>query len=583
MKKLFCLCLASLHICGCASFTSQTAFRNNSFAPAGTEDFRFVVMGDNRPWVYADDPITQNEYFLGNIDRSNAAQADFAVLAGDLILGYINDTEIIRQEWIAYADACKKFQMPYVSVVGNHDVWDKDSQRIWRQRYGAQYFSWNHKGCHFIALSSEIVGQSGRITGRQIRWLKKDLEKARSARRIFVFLHRPLWENPEKAEGEGNQWNRDVHPLLAQYEVDSVFAGHMHKYTLSPTRDNVRYVITGGAGAELDPYELAGHFFHFLTVDVKGNSSSFKVVTPDETLPPDCVTAEKIEDLRNALSVEPLSRLPEDRRPVIRLGIHNITDKEVTTLVTMGTNNPSWKIETRELIIPPGITKELPIELQVGTALLPLPTTLLEIVHGERKLFGWDTFVPEAFSKLLRFVPEWNIVGPFDLGLVDVTDEERVDTERYKTTTMSGWDSLLPPEERVKLDAVYEGKDHKKIHWRNIKAEDNGYVNMDTFYEEIDYAVACAVAYVHSPEGGKYQASTGSDDSILVRVNGSEVWRYHAQRGAAPDQDIFEINLSKGWNEILLKVAERWGGWGFYFRIVDPDNTLKFSSTNPSS
>ncbi|MCK4463064.1 MAG: HAMP domain-containing histidine kinase, partial [Candidatus Omnitrophica bacterium] len=35
------------------------------------------------------------------------------------------------------------------------------------------------------------------------------------------------------------------------------------------------------------------------------------------------------------------------------------------------------------------------------------------------------------------------------------------------------------------------------------------------------------------------------------------------------DKDIIEVRFIKGWNKILIKTAENWGSWGFYFRITD--------------
>ena len=104
-------------------------------------------------------------------------------------------------------------------------------------------------------------------------------------------------------------------------------------------------------------------------------------------------------------------------------------------------------------------------------------------------------------------------------------------------------------------------------------------MDLDELYYQEDDAVALAVVYVHSPATRTYEMRAGSDDSLAVRVNGLEVWRQSGARGATPDDDVFEAQLEAGWNEVLLKVAEFWGGWGFFFRIVDPNDELKFALT----
>ncbi len=570
MRKILSVLLVCAVICSCSVVPKKAPYEKNNF--------RFIVMGDNRPWWKGKDIVTQNEYFIGNIKRANACKPDFAVIVGDLIHGYTDNADLINREWDAYGEVCKRFNMAYISVVGNHDIWDKQSQEIWLKRYGPLYFSWDYKRCHFIALCTEIVGEMNKITGEQLEWLKADLKKATSARRIFVFMHKPLWAYDPKGKESQNQWNREVHPILAQYGVDTVFAGHWHQYTLYPKRDGVRYVITGGAGAEFYGGELRGEFYHFITVDVKGDSATFKVVTAEKELPPDCVTSEKIKALKKAVSLEPLVELPMDKPVLMKLDIENPTDMDVEAIVKWKQDDSSWEIESAKCHIPAGGKRVLDIKAGIDGEILPLPNGSVEFKRGKRKLFRWKLAID--CGRYMPLITEWNVTGPFDLGFTDETEDRKQDEKPYKTAYMKGWDGLLPPEEGVDLTAVYKGKGTKDVRWQEVKADEQGFIDIDALYEDTDYAVACAVAYIYSPEGGEYKISVGSDDSILVRINGKEVWRNRALRGAAPDQDVFNAELRKGWNEILLKIADRWGDWGFYFRIIDPAKTLKFSKGN---
>jgi hypothetical protein len=574
VKKLICLLFAYVFVCGCASQLQQDAFQQNVFEADATGDFRFVVMGDSRPWGQGEDIITQNEYFLANIDRANASQADFVVNVGDLILGYTPNVELINQQWDAYDKACKRFDIPYISVIGNHDVWDEQSQQIWQRRYGPLYFSWDHKGCHFIALCSEIVGQIDEITGKQLKWLETDLGKAASARRIFVFLHKPLWRY-EPAEGEKqNQWERDVHPLLAKYNVDTVFAGHWHQYILCPTMDGVRYVVTGGAGAELgDAYELAGAFFHFVTVDVAGKSSRMKVVTPKGQLASDCVTTRKIDNLEKAIYIEPMQHLPRDGNILLPIHVTNPTAQPAKAILLWDVNGTTWQVDEAETLIPAG-SRETMVAKVKYQSLFPLPEARVKLVDGERVLFGWQ-FLGRAFSKIGRFVVDWNVVGPFDLGIKDVEAD-------FLEVAMPGWESPLPPERIVDLGATYSGKSSNQVAWQVVQANENGYIDLNRVFNKEDDVAACAVVYVYSPTAGKYPVAVGSDDSIVVRVNGREVWRNRVLRSARPDDDTFMVELQKGWNEVLLKVVDHTGDWGFYLRIIDPDRTLQFSPVRGS-
>ena len=133
-KRLVLLSVICLLICVCAP-------------PLRASDFSFVFMSDNAPWRTSDG-ITQNEYFLGNIERTNGYNSDFVVLGGDHILGYVgSNSALLHAKWDAYDDTCENFMMPSYSIVGNHDVYNSQSESIWISRYGDLYFSWNHMVC----------------------------------------------------------------------------------------------------------------------------------------------------------------------------------------------------------------------------------------------------------------------------------------------------------------------------------------------------------------------------------------------------------------------------------------------------
>ena len=433
MRKVIMMLLICLLLCGCEAGLDKQA--------ADVKGFRFVVMGDNRPWWQGEDTITQNRYFKGNIERANALKPDFVVIGGDLIYGYSDDAELINRMWDAFDEVCESFEMPIYLVVGNHDVWDEQSRDIWQERYGPEYFSWDYKGCHFIALSSEVVGQTNRITGKQLEWLKDDLAGAAGAERIFVFVHKPLW-------AEGEEWNKNVHPLLAKYGVDTVFGSHWHQYTLYPAKDGVRYVITGGAGAETEPYELAGGFFHILNVQVKGSSSSLSVVTAEGQLPPDCVTLDKVKALEESLIVRPLERLPEEGQVEIEMMVTNPTNRRIKAIATIeASGKDDWYTGQNEVSLEPGESKSFTVKAKVGQNVFPLPKSNLELIDGEKKLFGWEGFLKQAF---INVVPETTPEGV--LGTVINPGFEDGDT-----TGWTVWAGDLSPSKTVAHTGDYGG------------------------------------------------------------------------------------------------------------------------------
>ena len=248
---------------------------------AGAREFRFAVLGDNRSTA----PVVQPLPFKWAIEELNLLNPDFVVIVGDLIRGYTSDNELLKKEWDEFDRVVATFRMPFHLVVGNHDVWDENSEQVFKDRYGKLYYSFDHKGSHFIVLDSDLTSCFQKIDEAQLDWLKGDLEAHKDAEHIFVFLHKPLWlKGDPKEDREGfpeeiaDHWNQVVHPLLARYNVDAVIAGHFHYFRNDGVRDGIRYLITGGAGAPLRGERADGGYYHWIRVDVKPEQVIFTVM-----------------------------------------------------------------------------------------------------------------------------------------------------------------------------------------------------------------------------------------------------------------------------------------------------------------
>ena len=60
--------------------------------------------------------------------------------------------------------------------------------------------------------------------------------------------------------------------------------------------------------------------------------------------------------------------------------------------------------------------------------------------------------------------------------------------------------------------------------------------------------------------------SFGSDVAIKVWLNGQEVLSKFVTRGAEADQELLELKLDAGRNELLIKIVNTGGIGGFYFQ-----------------
>lgn len=134
-------------------------------------------------------------------------------------------------------------------------------------------------------------------------------------------------------------------------------------------------------------------------------------------------------------------------------------------------------------------------------------------------------------------------------------------TERNKESR-DIFDMAFPPEtpsaEGVKWSLVTRG----------IGSYD---ITLDASFGSGDHCAAYLWTRIWSPEEQDARLELGSDDAIKAWFNGKLVHANYTHRGVSPRQDIVNVKLQKGWNELLLKVVNHEGGWGFCCRVRKPD------------
>jgi len=138
-------------------------------------------------------------------------------------------------------------------VMGEHDYYF-DLGEYWSKLYGPQYYSFDHKGVHFVVLNSiltfdewtfhrwptaeqrmqEMAGLDNpnsspfMVGEKQRNWLREDLAKISHETPIVVFSHSPL----QKIYKGWNFWTDDaeeVQALLQPFNSVNVIYGHVHQ------------------------------------------------------------------------------------------------------------------------------------------------------------------------------------------------------------------------------------------------------------------------------------------------------------------------------------------------------------------
>lgn len=162
----------------------------------------------------------------------------------------------------------------------------------------------------------------------------------------------------------------------------------------------------------------------------------------------------------------------------------------------------------------------------------------------------------DKFFKETNAITGYYIIGPFD----NKTPENK----------FAGLNIAYPPEEKVDLQAVYSGKGNRKIRWRKIGMKDmfsDGFVGLRHLLGTVDLAVGYAWVQMEAMTECCLKLLTGSDDGIAVWLNHKRVFSIDAVRCAQRDQNAVDLFLKHGYNELLFKISQKYGGWGFYARF----------------
>jgi hypothetical protein len=159
-------------------------------------------------------------------------QPDFIIHTGDV-------SQLSRDDEFDDADQIlKETGLPVFFVPGEHDMLDPDGGKAFRDRFGrgtlgAGWYSFDHKGVHFVGLVNVAdlkPGGMGNLGADQLKWLAADLAGRPSSTPIVVFAHIPLWT--VYAEwGWGTDDATEALKLLARFGSVTVLNGHIHQIT----------------------------------------------------------------------------------------------------------------------------------------------------------------------------------------------------------------------------------------------------------------------------------------------------------------------------------------------------------------
>ena len=196
--------------------------------------------------------------------HAKGKNVDFVIFGGDLV-----DLDGLHPQDSLAADSLIKGFKSIVEgsgvkayfTVGNHDRYytfnnqpDIAGYGLFEKYLGKTYYSFDHKGVHFVVLNSTQRNDSAQnysVNPAQVEWLKSDLLKITSQTPVVVSVHVPFQSLYYPAV-EGVVKNvdmfynfKEVWDILLKYNVKIILQGHQHLH--EELRVNNTHFVTGGA------------------------------------------------------------------------------------------------------------------------------------------------------------------------------------------------------------------------------------------------------------------------------------------------------------------------------------------------
>lgn len=225
--------------------------------------------------------------------KGRTIKADFAINGGDHVF---DSLAVPMKRSLSLFDLYDKTEqdlsLKVYHTIGNHDVCgiypssemsEDDPQygkKVFEQRMGKTYYSFDHKGHHFVVLDSIGItadrAYEGRVDDTQLKWLAADLAGLHPGTPVIVSVHIPLvtafnayvpeMPIPPPHHGLSVANANQVLDIFAGHNVIGVLQGHTH-INETVLWKGVPYITSGA---------VSGNWWHGTRL---GTPEGFTVVT----------------------------------------------------------------------------------------------------------------------------------------------------------------------------------------------------------------------------------------------------------------------------------------------------------------
>jgi len=350
-------------------------------AGAGENRFTFAILGDRTGGARAG-------VFESVVAEAAFLDPDFMITVGDHIEGYTLDKEEIEEEWDEFLAIMDSVPIKYYLTPGNHDIWDDQSEEIYRDRVGDVNRAFKIENTRFIILDVSRDYSIDDFPEDKLKWFVKELEKSQGAAHTLVFLHKPFWCEDFSFGRESR-----LHDLFLEYGVDAVFSGHYHRYFYTE-RDGIDYYCVGSSGGSMWSSEREGSFYCYMLAQVVGDSLRIELMRPQSFPPVDLVTMEGVMDLtRFKKESVNLSEIRVDGTRLagtakVSVTINNTSEQTLRDTARWDLRE-GWSIEPEQdyIEVPPGEVGQLTAIVSADGLLFPVPSLRISLPYRDEEPF----------------------------------------------------------------------------------------------------------------------------------------------------------------------------------------------------
>ena len=241
------------------------------------------------------------------LDKVEEYEPEFVLTGGDQVFdAYDQQFEAADRLYDLYLKNIERIAVPIFNTLGNHDIFgvgresgvDPSHSEYGKNMFAKRqaenrYYSFDHKGWHFMVLDSVQLkgegGYRGGIDADQMTWISEELENLERGTPIVISTHIPfisvsfqLREEPGEYRNSGLLVDNafEVLGLFKGYNLRLVLQGHLHAYEDILFR-GVRFITGGAVSASWWDGPLRGMEEGFLLVQIKGDAIDSQYIDYD--------------------------------------------------------------------------------------------------------------------------------------------------------------------------------------------------------------------------------------------------------------------------------------------------------------